>query len=1080
MPDERKLVTILFADTIGSTALGESLDPEDLRILMGRYYEHARRVVADYGGTVEKFIGDAVMAVFGLPQAHGDDAERALAAALALRTAIATDDLLGGRLVLRIGVNTGNVMAAPADAKRGDFLVTGDAVNVAARLEQSASTDEILVSERTAMAAEAAFLFAEGRTIIVKGKSQPLPVFPLTSERPARQRYQSPLVGRKSDLAQLLLLRDRALIERRPQLVSLVAPSGTGKTRLLDEFLTRRDPQDDSRVATAHCLPYGQTLTYWPLRGMLEELLGITFTPESIVRTFTAGGLSQDDAVRLSGLVLATLGVEREDVVERDAIWSAWRLLFEVLAAQAPRIVVFEDLHCASESLLDLIEYVMQPHTHAPLLIVATSRPELLDRRPSWGNGLHGITVLRLAPLSAVQSRTLVNKLTKRLPEATRDQIIERSGGNPFFIIELTRALADRRPAAQSAAGTPRSQPETLPDTVQEALQERLDLLSPRERTVLQAASVAGRQFHAAMLQAMLESAEPGEIDLALDGLLARDLIVRVGVGDYAFRHLLIREAAYGTLSRAERIRLHTAVAAWLEEFAAGRLDEFVELIAFHAREAALLARQAAVPVDLTVVTPRAVRFLKRAGEVASRASAYAESENYLRSAIELAPEAEHLGLYEVLGDCLIMGDASLAAYQRALEAWRSGAARQSLVGARLSRKLLTVLMRWWGSLTERPSREEMAALLSEARTLAEAAGDDYEWWRLRTVELFWPTWSGENVAEEGLVQMAIGLEAAAYFEARRDWTAFNEALDAYTECASDLGMYVAAAEACRRRLSIPGLSINERCDVLAMLVRGQTEAGDYTGALETMRTAIAGRRSGDPSAPLGHAASWASFAAYLAGCWPEVADFVSMVDEAWEESGRDPGYVTLQWSYAVALQVALAREDQTATQRAAEALERLAGGTAKHRSRWLLALVEASLRDDPAPLQQDAWSITGLDQYWAVHAPIVMFLSERGLPLPHTLRDLFAPGLQMRYIDYLHRCIQIAEALAAPDDENLAAAIQEAEVHNLIPHAARMRIVLAERSGDLTQLERARPVLERLGDRQFLRRLQDTAAALQ
>jgi class 3 adenylate cyclase len=1073
-------VTILFADTIGSTSLGESLDPEDLRILMGRYYEHARRVVADYGGTVEKFIGDAVMAVFGLPQAHSNDAERALAAALALRTAIAVDDMLGGRLVLRIGVNTGNVMAASADAERGDFLVTGDAVNVAARLEQSASADEILASERTAMAAEAAFVFAEGRTITVKGKSQPLPVFPLTSQRPARQRYQSPLVGRKPDLAQLVSLRDRVLTEQRPQLVSLIAPSGTGKTRLLEEFLTRRGPQDDFRVATAHCLPYGQTLTYWPLRGLLEELLGTTFMPESIVRTFTAGGLSHDDAVRLSGLVLATLGVEREDTVERDAIWSAWRLLFEVLAAQAPRIVVFEDLHCASESLLDLVEYVMQPHTHAPLLVVATSRPELLDRRPSWGSGQHGFTVLQLAPLSSVQTRTLVNKLTKRLSQATREQIIERSGGNPFFIIELTRALSNGRLTDQAAAGKPGPQPETLPDTVQEALQERLDLLPAGERTVLRAASVAGRYFRAAMLQAMLHSAELDEIELALGGLLAHDLIVPVGQGDYAFRHLLIREAAYGTLSRAERIRLHTAVAVWLEEFAARRLDEFVELIAFHAREAALLARQAAVPLDLPVDTARAVRLLKRAGEVAGRAAAFAESETYLRSAIELAPETEHLGLYEVLGDCLIMGDASLAAYRRALEVWRADTARQPLAGARLLRKLLTILMRWWGSLTERPDREEMVALLSEARILVEAAADDYERWRLRTVELFWPTWSGERAAEEGPVQMAIGLEAAAYFEARRDWTAFNEALDAYTECASDLGMSAAVADACRRRLSIPGLSMNERSDVLAMLVSGQTESGEYAGALETMHTAIAVRRSGDPVAPLGHAASWASFAAYLAGCWPEVAGFTVVVDEAWEESNRDPGYVTLQWSYAVALQVALAREDQAASQHAAAALERLAGGTARHRSQWLLALVEASLRDDPAPLQQDAWSITGLDQYWAVHAPIVMFLSERGLPLPQRLRDLFAAGLQMRSIDYLHRCTQIAEALAAQDDRRLAAAIQEAEAHNLIPHAARMRIVLAQRSGDLTQLERARPVLERLGDRQFLRRLQDTAAALQ
>jgi hypothetical protein len=949
---------------------------------------------------------------------------------------------------------------------------------VAARLEQAASPDEILTSERTALAAEATFLFGEGRTITVKGKSQPLHVLPLTSQRPARKRTVSPLVGRKPDLAQLALLRDRALSERRPQLVSLVAPAGTGKTRLLDEFLAHLDPKDGFRVATARCLPYGQTLTYWPLRGLLEELFSATFEPEHIVNAFVEGGLSPEDAGRLAGLVLAALGVEREDAVERETVWSAWQLLIEVLAAQAPRIIVFEDLHWASGSLLDLVEYLMQPRTHAPILIVATSRPELLDRRPAWGGGRRSFSTVVLKPLSSAQTRTLVNKLTKRLPEITRRQIVERSGGNPFFAIELTRALANRSLAEHVATpGTPSA---VLPDTVQEALQERLDLLSARERIVLQTASVAGREFRAATLKAMLEPAESAEVDLALDGLLAHDLVAPARGDTYTFRHLLIRDVAYGTLSRAERIRLHAAVSAWLEEFAAGRLDEFVELIAYHAREAVMLSRQAAVPLDVPVDTIRAVRFLERAGEVASHAGAFAESENFVRSAIELAPVVEHQRLYEVLGDCLIMGDTSLAAYRQALEAWRADTTRQPLVGARLLRKLLTLLMRWWGSLTVRLSREEVVALLSEARVLVEAAGDDYEWWRLRTVELFWPTWSGETAAEEGPAQMAIGLDAAAYFEARGDWTAFNEALDAYADCARDLRMYAAAADACRRRLSIPSLSTNERSDVLAMLVSGQTEAGEYTGAVETMRAAIAGRKSGEPAASLGHAASWASFAAYLSGRWSEIAPFVSAMDEAWEESRHDSRYVTLHWGYAVALQVALARGDEVAAQRAAAALKRLAPGTAKHRSQWLLALVEASLRDDATPLQEDAWFITGVDQYWAVLAPSIMFLSERGLPLPRTLRDLFAAGPEVRYIDYLHRCTQIAEALAARDDERLAAAILEAEAHGLIPHAARMRIVLAQRSGDPAQLARARPVLERLGDRQFLRRLTDVAAALQ
>ncbi len=431
MAEERMLVTILFADVTGSTALGEALDPEDVRALMGRYYQHARRVIGDHGGTLEKFIGDAVMAVFGLPQAHGNDPERALAAALALRAAVADDPLLAERLLLRSGVNTGEVVATrdPSAASAGDFLVTGDAVNVAARLQQAANPGEILAGERTAAAAQASFLFAEARTIEVKGKSRPLAVFPL--------------VGRRRELAQLTLLRDAALEERHPQLVSIVAPAGTGKTRLLEEFLAGLDPAEGWRVATARCLPYGQTLTSWPLRGLLDELLGARFSLERVAAAFATGGHSDADAARLAGLLLATLGIEPEQQAERASTFNAWRLFVEALARQAPRIVVFEDLHWASESLLDLVEHITHPRTRAPLLIVVLSRPELLDRRPSWGGGRRSFTALALDALSAAQTHQLIDRLVPRLaPEAVRTRIVERSGGNPFFAIELARQVA--------------------------------------------------------------------------------------------------------------------------------------------------------------------------------------------------------------------------------------------------------------------------------------------------------------------------------------------------------------------------------------------------------------------------------------------------------------------------------------------------------------------------------------------------------------------------------------------------------------------------------------------------------------
>jgi class 3 adenylate cyclase len=1069
MPEERKLVTILFADVTESTALGESVDPEDLRALMGRYYEHARRVVGDYGGTLEKFIGDAVMAVFGMPLAHGNDAERTLAAALALREAVAADRVLGGRLLLRVGVNTGDVVAT-TEATRGDFLITGDAVNVAARLQQTAAPSEILASERTAAAAQASFLFGETRAVQVKGKSRPLRVFPLMAQRPTRQIGRPPLVGRKPDLAQLALLGHRTLEERRPQLVSIVAPAGTGKTRLLEEFLARLDPTDGFRVATARCLPYGQTLTFWPLRSLLEELLGGAFTPEHVAANFAAAGHTQDDADRLAGLVLAALGIEPTGEAERESIFSAWRLLVEALAAQAPRIVVFEDLHWASDSLLDLVEHVMQPRTQAALLVVATSRPELLDHRPAWGGGRRSFTALALEPLSEAQTRTLVSKLAKKLPEATREQIVERSGGNPFFVIELTRALAERTLARQTAT------PEALPDTVHEAVQERLDLLSARERAVLHVAAVAGRAFRPATLQAVLDAPAAGEIDAALDGLLERDLIAPAEGGSYTFRHILIRDVAYGMLSRAERIRMHAAVAGWLEQFAAGRTDEFVELIAYHYREVVLLARQSAVPLDLPVDVARAVHFLERAGELASRAGAFAEAHSHLQSAIEIAPEAEHPRLYEKLGDCLTVGDACLAAYRKALEYWRSDATSGPLAGARLLRKLLGILLRWQGSISERPSTAEMVALRTEARRLAEAAGDEYELWRLRTVELFWPFWSDEVGPEETRTQMAVGLKAAEYFEARGDWAAFSEALDGYITLAREIGRGDEAQAASRRRLNAPGLSATERGDALAMIVWMLTESGDYTEAIESARVAIGRRKTGEPATTFGHPAAWAALAACFAGRWAEIAEFAAVVDEAWEQWQCDPGYRFLRRCWMAELHVAAAREDRAEIDRAGAAAEQLVSPNLNPDTR---ALLTAYRRGDTKPLEALVGSFTGPARPSIDHALAIMFSSEHGVPLPRALLGALAAHVRTQYVDPLRRCVLIAEALAAGNGARLAEAIEDAEAHGLIPHAARMRVVLAQRTGDRAQLERARPVLERLGDRQFLRRLEEVAASL-
>src|SRR5215469_16757432 len=334
MPEERKLVTILFSDVTGSTSLGELLDPEDLRALMGRYYEHAREVIGSFGGTLEKFIGDA-----------------ALAAALALRNAIRQDAMLGENFQLRMGVNSGEVVAT-TDQSRSDFLVTGDTVNAAARLQQNANPGEIIASERTAQAARMAFVFGEPREIEVKGKQLPLRVFPLKERRSVRLVERPPLVGRKQDLLQLEVLRERTLEEERPQFISITAPAGTGKTRLLEEFLERLDPIDGFRVAAARCLPYGESMAYLPLQGFLQELLGTEVSREQVIDRFLLSGYPVDDATRLAEHVLSTLGIGSGKSSDRELIFNAWRLLVETLARQTPYIMYFENLHWASESLL--------------------------------------------------------------------------------------------------------------------------------------------------------------------------------------------------------------------------------------------------------------------------------------------------------------------------------------------------------------------------------------------------------------------------------------------------------------------------------------------------------------------------------------------------------------------------------------------------------------------------------------------------------------------------------------------------------------------------------------------------------
>src|SRR6202790_1153293 len=355
--EERRIVTVLFADMAGSTALGEELDAEEMRRLLTRYYTLARETVTQHGGTVEKFIGDAVMAVFGLPTAHGDDPDRAVAAALAMRDRIRADERLSGRLAIRWGVAGGGVVES-RDQSAGDFLITGDATNVAARLQQAAEPWSILVSDRTVRAAIDAFEFGDEIQVAAKGKALPVSAREVLGPRKAvrRRRPSLPLVGRENDLAQLQLVASRAIGESRPSMVSVIAPAGTGKTRLVEEFLDWLPSlAPNAVVATAQCLPYGQQLTYWPMRQVLFTLTGSSdeATPAQVREAIAAwlGGLGVEEVERDTRLLAATIGEAGTEGVDRDLLFAAWRSALEAAARRTPVVIVFEDLHWSSDGL---------------------------------------------------------------------------------------------------------------------------------------------------------------------------------------------------------------------------------------------------------------------------------------------------------------------------------------------------------------------------------------------------------------------------------------------------------------------------------------------------------------------------------------------------------------------------------------------------------------------------------------------------------------------------------------------------------------------------------------------------------
>jgi class 3 adenylate cyclase/tetratricopeptide (TPR) repeat protein len=541
--EQRKTVTVVFCDVTGSTELGESTDPEALRALLARYFERMKAIVESHGGTVEKFIGDAVMAVFGVPVAHEDDALRASRAAVEMRDAF-PELGIGGR----IGVNTGEVVTGTEER-----LATGDAVNVAARLEQAAQLGEVLIGGETLRLVRSAVAVGPERSLELKGKAESVPAYPLLAVTGKLERgFATPMVGRARELQGLRDAFARAAADRSCQLFTVLGSAGVGKSRLAAEFLSGLDAE----VVRGRCLSYGDGITYWPVIEILKQL----------------ATLPEGDAARP---LRALLGETDEPASAEEIAW-AFRKLLEQEAQVQPLVCVLDDLHWAEETLLDLVEHVADLSRDAPLLLLCMARPELLELRPSWGGGKWNAATVLLEPLDARETEQLLSELGE-VSDDLHERIVQVAEGNPLFLEEMLALVRDSGGAEVE-----------VPPTIQALLAARLDQLDPAERSVLEHGSVEGRTFHRGAVAALGDG--DGEVDRRLVALVRKELVrpdraQLPGDDAYRFRHLLIRDAAYDALPKAVRADLHERFADWLEEHGAG-LIELDEVVGYHLEQA--------------------------------------------------------------------------------------------------------------------------------------------------------------------------------------------------------------------------------------------------------------------------------------------------------------------------------------------------------------------------------------------------------------------------------------------------------------------------------------------------------------
>ena len=630
---ERKIVTVLFADLVGFTARAETLDPEDVDAVLRPYHERLRGVLERWGGTVEKFIGDAVVAVFGAPVAREDDPERAVRAALAIRDSAAED----GDLEVRIAVNTGEALVSlDARPESGEGMVTGDVVNTASRMQTAAPVNGVLVGEQTHRATRHVIDYREAEDVVAKGKSEPVHVWQAVQARSrfgvdVRQHGGAPLVGRTRELDALTATLERVTQEREPQLVTLVGVPGIGKSRLVWELFGAIERGDELVYwRQGRSLPYGEGVSFWAVAEMVKAHAGILEddADDVVAEKLEAAvrDVVDDQPDWVSARLRPLVGAEPDRSSSRDESFTAWRTFFEGLAERRPLVLVFEDLHWADDGLLDFVDHLADWTSGVPMLVLCTARPELFERRPGWGGGKRNALTLNLSPLSTEDSTRLLSLVLARavLPAETQQALLERASGNPLYAEQFARLYAERG-----------AFDDALPENVHGLIAARLDGLPAEEKALLQDAAVMGKVFWPGSLR---RRDDPRNV---LHALERKEFIRRerrssvAGEEEFAFRHVLVRDVAYGQVPRADRAAKHVRAAEWIENL--GRRQDHSELLAGHYLAVLALDRDRSQLTD--AVRDRALRALGDAAERASALNNFDGSAAYARTALTLVDE---------------------------------------------------------------------------------------------------------------------------------------------------------------------------------------------------------------------------------------------------------------------------------------------------------------------------------------------------------------------------------------------------------------------------------------------------------